>query len=85
MSKPIRFTRHARQKLDDLAILGFVVSESQIVDALEAPDEIDRTIFPSIAQKAISERHVLRVVFAEEETEIRVITFYPGRRTRYES
>ena len=84
MTKPIRLTKHARQKLVDLAILGFVVSEAQIIDALENPDKVDQSVSPFIAQKSMGEKHVLRVVFAEEEVESRVITFYRGRRTRYE-
>lgn len=38
-----------------------------------------------IAQRRISEKHVLRVVYEEGQREIRVVTFYPGRRSRYES
>ena len=35
-----------------------------------------------IAQIDVDERHVLRVVF-EENDEILVVTLYPGRRGRY--
>jgi hypothetical protein len=38
-----------------------------------------------IAQKRITERHVLRVVYRQEGENQVVITFYPGRRERYES
>jgi hypothetical protein len=38
-----------------------------------------------VAQRAITERHVLRVIYEEEQEEIRVVTFYPGRRSRYEA
>src|SRR4030095_11389221 len=38
-----------------------------------------------VAQRRISEKHVLRVVYDEGQREIRVVTFYPGRRSRYES
>lgn len=85
MNKPVHFTRHARQKFDDLAELGFLVTEEQVLDALLAPDHTDTTVDPPIAQKAISDRHLIRVVFVEEEDEIRIVTFYPARRSRYES
>jgi hypothetical protein len=83
--KLIRFTRHARQKFDDLAALGFPITEDQVVDALQNPEHIDSEADPPIAQKAISERHLVRVVFVETEDVIRIVTFYPARRTRYES
>jgi hypothetical protein len=85
MSKPIRFTKHALRKLEDLAELGFAVTVEQVTDTVQNPDTVDREASPPIAQKAISQRHVLRVVFVEEVDEIRVVTFYPGRRSRYES
>jgi hypothetical protein len=38
-----------------------------------------------VAQRAITERHVLRVIYDEGPEEIRIVTFYPGRRSRYEA
>ena len=85
MSKPVRFTQHARRKFDDLAAMGFVVTEAQVIDTVRNPDHVDESVDPPVAQKAVSQRHVLRVVFVEDEETTLVITFYPGRRTRYES
>ncbi len=84
MTKRIRFTRHARQKFTDLAELGFEIAEEQIIAALQAPDYVDHEADPPIAQKTISDRHVIRIVFVEENDAIRIVTFYPGRRSRYE-
>jgi hypothetical protein len=81
----IVFTRHAESKFGILEQHGFSVSEAQVVDTLLKPD----TVFPSvkgrhIAQRSISEHHVLRVVYREEGETLVVITFYPGRRKYYE-
>jgi hypothetical protein len=38
-----------------------------------------------VAQRRITQRHVLRVIYEERQKEIMVVTFYPGRRSRYES
>ncbi|MBL8161271.1 MAG: DUF4258 domain-containing protein [Anaerolineae bacterium] len=84
MSKPVRFTAHARQKFDDLADMGFLVSEDQVVDAVSNPDSVDTSETPATAQKSISDHHVLRVVFVEDFDGILVITFYPGRKKRYD-
>ncbi len=79
------FTRHAESKFDILEQHGFRVSKAQVVDALLKPD----SVFPVkkerwIAQKAISEHHVLRIVYRGEGDALVVITFYPGRRKYYE-
>lgn len=85
MNKTIRFTKHAEQKLIDLAELGFSVSRDQVIDAVENPDRIDKTVHPHLAQKAVSARHLLRVAYVEDGEEILIVTFYPGVRRRYES
>ena len=86
-TKPkVVFTHHAEDKFDILARHGFSVSRAQVMDALLEPD----SVFPTtkdrqIAQKAVSEHHVLRVVYRKEGEVLVVITFYPGRRKHYES
>jgi len=82
--KPIRFTKHAQQKLNDLAEMGFSVTEQQVIDAVQSPEHVYTDADPPIAQKLISEHHLLRVVFVEESSEIVIITFYPARRDRHE-
>ncbi|MEM3433751.1 MAG: hypothetical protein QXI12_08860 [Candidatus Methanomethyliaceae archaeon] len=86
MTVTIRYTRHAEQKLEILKHHGFEVKQEQVEETLCSPE----AVFPQeggrfIAQKAISERHLLRVVYRQEgETKV-IITFYPARRERYES
>jgi hypothetical protein len=83
MDKPVRFTLHALQKFNDLAEMGFAVTEEQVIQTVHEPDVVDRSEHPPMAQRIISENHVLRVVFIEDSEGILVVTFYPGRRTRY--
>ncbi len=80
----VRFTQHAREKFDILARHKFMVTEAQIIDALTSPDKIETDREPYVAQKAFDEKHVLRVVFRTEGNDKIVITFYPGRKQRYE-
>ncbi|GIV79519.1 DUF4258 domain-containing protein [Litorilinea aerophila] len=81
----IRYTRHARYKFEVLERHGFPVTESQIADTLARPDiVIQQPEGRYIAQKRLTERHVLRVVYRHENSDLVVITFYPGRRARYE-
>lgn len=83
--KPVRFTSHAEEKFGILAAHGCVVTRAQVLEILNHPDKIvagykGRTI----AQGSLSQDHLLNVVFVETEAEIIVVTFYPGRRARYE-
>lgn len=80
-----QFTKHAREKFKDLEKYGFHLTEDQIMEALKEPDRVERgSRGRKIAQKGISKRHVLRVIYEETEDSIKIITFYPGRRDRYE-
>ena len=64
--------------------MGFIVSREQVIETVRNPEHVDRSVDPQIAQKTISTRHLLRVVFIEDENEIVVVTFYPGVKKRYE-
>ena len=79
------FSSHAENKFAILRRHGFDVSKGTIISALKKPDKIESGYKGRrIAQKIIDERHVIRVLFEELPKVMRVITFYPGRRQRYE-
>ena len=81
----ILFSSHAENKFAILKHHGFDVSKETIISTLEGPDKVE-TGYKSrkIAQKNIDKSHVIRVIFEELPTIVKVITFYPGRRKRYE-
>lgn len=86
MAKKIVSGTHAKEKFEILRRHGFVVSKKQVRETLRKPDKIEEGFRGrKIAQRNISETHVLRVVYVEGQKEIGVVTFYPGRRSRYES
>jgi hypothetical protein len=80
----VRFTQHALDKFALLARHNFVVSEAQIIEALASPDKVETGRDPLIAQKILNNHHVIRVVYRIEGDDKVVITFYLGRRQRYE-
>ena len=80
----IKFTNHARNKFAIFARHNFNITEEDVIDVLTNPDKLEDERRPPIAQKVISDRHVLRVVFRSEGNDKVVITFYPGRRRQYE-
>jgi len=59
---------------------------AMVESAIENPDLVEPGYHErKIAQKTIDAEHVLRVVFEDLPDRIRMITFYPGRRKRYEN
>lgn len=79
------YTRHARSKFAVLKRHGFDVTPGQVEDTVLHPEKvIAQPGGRLIAQRGITEGHVLRVVYREEGERRVVITFYPGRRERYE-
>lgn len=83
----IVFSPHAEDKLQLFRERGFPISKEQILDCVKNPDKIAAGCRGRlVAQKGFDSSHVLRVVYAEREAGIkRVITFYPGKRERYEN
>ena len=86
MAKKIVYGTHAEEKFAILKRHGFLVSKRQVRETLRRPEKVDAGFRGrKVAQRKISEKHVLRVVYVEGQKEIGVVTFYPGRRSRYES
>src|SRR3990172_4172346 len=82
----ITFSDHARAKFAVLARHGVHLSEAQVRDTVSAPDHVE----PSrkgryVAQKGQTRTLVLRVIYRPTDDGVEVVTFYPGRRSRYES
>ena len=85
MLKEIRFSDHARLKIDLLRDRNVDISEALITEVVRSPDKLEITEEDKlIAQKRLNEKLVLRVVYREYESFILIITLYPGRRSRYE-
>jgi len=86
VAKKIVYGTHAEEKFAILKRHGFVVSKRQIRETLRSPEKVDEGFRGrKVAQRKISASRVLRVVYEEKQNEIVVVTFYPGRRSRYES
>ncbi len=85
MSADIEFSLHSLLKIEILKAHGVDVSKETIEDIVRNPDKIDMGYKEKrIAQKGLDDAHVLRVIYEEFPDKKYVITFYPGRRSRYE-
>ncbi len=86
MAKKIVYGDHAQEKFALLRRHGFVVSRKQVRETVQKPEKVEAGYQGrKVAQRGITERHVLRVIYEEGSEDIRVVTFYPGKRSRYES
>ncbi len=82
----IIFSDHSIEKIKILNKHGFQINKKVVVDIMKNPDTIingykDR----KIAQKIISDRHFIRIIFIEDLNSKRIITVYPVKRSRYEN
>ncbi|MBI4547358.1 MAG: DUF4258 domain-containing protein [Ignavibacteriae bacterium] len=83
--KRIRFGKHAEAKFDILREHGVILNKRIVKSALLSPERVDEGYAGRrVAQAILDDEHVLRVVFEESDVELKIITFYPGRRERYE-
>jgi len=81
----ILYTRHADFKFQVLKQHGFIITKEQIEDIIREPQKAElgrRGCL--VAHKAISQTHLIRVIYRQQGDEIKVITFYPARRERFE-
>lgn len=83
--KEIRFSDHAKSKIDILANHGVTLVQEFIIDTIRKPDKIEKLPEQKIIyQRKLNENLVLPVVCREVSAFILVITLYPGKRSRYE-
>jgi len=82
----IEFTNHAREKFIILSRHNFLIDEEHVFQAVIQPTKVE----PSrkdrfVAEKALDDTHLLRVIYEAREDRIVIVTFYPARRCRYEN
>ena len=83
--KPVRFTRHALDKLELLGKWGFTVDQERVIgDMADLHGSTPGYRGRSVAHLQLDEEHILRVVY-EENGEVVIITMYPARQDRYEN
>lgn len=85
MPTDIDFSLHSLLKIEILRSHGIDVSKEIVENVVKIPDRIEEGYKDRlIAQKGFDETRVLRVVYEMLPDKIYIVTFYPGRRSRYE-
>lgn len=83
--KKIVFSLNSINKIQILSKHQIFVDENLITKIITKPDRIESGYKNRlVAQGVLDDEHVLRIVYEENEKEIKIITIYPGRRSRYE-
>jgi hypothetical protein len=83
--KKIVLSKHALDKIKILKDHKLFINEIIIKKAIREPDKVEEGYKGRmIAQKSLDDRLILRIVYEECPEELKVITMYPGRRSRYE-
>lgn len=83
--KKIVFSLHALKKIQILSNHKIFVDKNLITKIITKPGKIESGYKNRlVAQGILDDKHVLRIVYEENEEEIKIITIYPGRRSRYE-
>ncbi len=84
--RPIRITDHALRELQEERERGFDVDENLARAILMQPNQVvPGRSGRSFAQSPIDDRHLLRVLFEEENGGLVIITVYVGARRQYET
>jgi len=77
----IVFSKHAESKFEVLKRHGIIIDRKVVEETVTEPDLTRPGIKGVIiAEKVLDEYHLIRVIHARKNNDIRVITFYPARR-----
>ncbi len=61
------------------------MAEVAVIEAVRNPEKVERSRNNRfVAERAIDEGHLIRVIYEFQGDEIAIITFYPARKRRYE-
>ena len=81
----IRFTGHAKFKIDLVNEHGFPLTTGQVIDAIECPEFLTKEKFGRMgAYRSLDRRHAVRVIYEEHVDILTVVTVMIVRRMRYE-
>lgn len=83
----IIYTKHALGKFKSLAKLNWKFIKSNITAAIKNPDHYseDKERNVLIVLKSVDANHYLRVIYTKRNDIIKVVTFYPTEKGRYEN
>ena len=79
------FTIHAKEKLLTNEVKKLGITQKKIIGALKQPLVINKNVNPHQSISELNTELSLAVIWKMESAIIKVITFYPAEKGRYES
>lgn len=79
------FTVHANRKLLTNEIKGLGITRKKIIESLKQPLVTNKNVNPHQSIGELNDNLSLAVIWKTESGIIKVITFYPAEKGRYES
>ena len=81
----INYTKHVYDKLKLPEIIKLKIKLEDIAQVLENPTHVDKSIMPHQTVGDLSSTLSLSVIWKIKDGIMKVITFYPAKKGRYES
>lgn len=82
----ILYTKHALEKFAELGTEGWNITKAKIRQTIKNPKWKGSSQHgQETAMSLVDENHILRVIINRNSDIIKVITFHPGKRGRYET
>jgi len=81
----IKFTKHALEKLQTKDAKALKITATTIKKVINKPITTDKSIYPHRKTGKLSDELSLCVIYKPENDIIKVITFYPAEKGRYEA
>ncbi len=74
----IIISKHAKERIDT-----YNLTEELVKNAVRKPDEIVEGYEGTLVAHKLLNEYVLRVVYIKQDDEIKIITTYPAKKSRY--
>lgn len=81
----IVLTLHAQEKLQEKDAKSLKITRKQIFEILTNPDKVNKTKNPHQSIGRLNDSLTLCVIWKIENEAVKVVTFYPAEKGRYES
>lgn len=81
----IIFTKHVENKLKEAESIRLGIKKDTLINILNKPNLVDKTVDPHQSVGNLSEDLSLSVIWKIENDATKVITYYPASKGRYES
>lgn len=82
----IVYTKHALEKFRLLEKLGWKISKQKVNQTIRQPKWSGTSKLGQYAtMSSLDQKHILRVIYDKVGDEVKVITFHPARKGKYET